>query len=184
MKIFNRLVLRVWLSLKWFLSSVCGYRKYKVAEEIDFVQRSNINISELDYSRDGLYRDDKLFGLQFDWQKDTITTFIKGGDCNSLHRIIQVALHNRGQTSYLVTLWTKPFKNSHAFVLYQKNRLDGAIIWTIRDYKEEIELDTSFSVALAKLKEIYPKRDKSYTKDVKIEAMALQDIDFKIKKVV
>ncbi len=185
MKVFSRLSLRLWLPIKLVLSGLFDYRRYKVEEEINFMERSSLNPHKIDWSRKGLYRDDKLFGkTQFDWQLDAINLFVRGGDCNSIHRLWQVWYHIQGYTAYLITLKTKPFKNSHSFVVFQKPLDNGAIKWFMSDYGDEIELDSSFNVALTKLKEIYPKLDKSYTKGVQIKAMALQDINFKVIKVV
>jgi len=105
------------------------------------------------------------------------------GDCNSLHRIAQCYFHTvlqddeprpaKKDISLLVTFITKPFSESHTFVMFKRG-----VNWYWFDYGVERRLDEDFDIAIQILKTDY-----QIIKGVEIKAYALQDIDFKVIKV-
>jgi len=177
-----KLLIKIWLPIKLWFSWLCGKRKFKVNEEIDFIYKQISNtFTPFHYDWKGKYKSDVIFGkIPFDWQLDAVTCWVKGGDCNSLHRIAQVYFYclQSGDNiksfhSLLVTFITKPFIKSHAFVL--RDRGDA---WYWFDYGIERPLDENLDIAINKLKVDY-----EIQKGVKILAYALQDINYKVIKV-
>lgn len=118
-------LLKLWVKIKCWIGKKFGWIKL-VHTERTFVQFKfpdkvptayDLKVCGVNYKPDRL-----LWIIPFDWQFDSVTTWKRGGgDCNSLNRIIQVALVNRDIQAWLVTYIAKPFSMSHGTVLTFEN---------------------------------------------------------------
>lgn len=176
-------LLILWIEIKLLISKLCNWI-HPIYEELKFVKENfNDKFNELSFRYISLnefkladfcllktnikYKPDKLFNfIPFDWQYDSIKLFNNnGGDCNSLHRLIQCFYHNLGYETYLLTFLAKPFKKSHTTCIAFKDNN----IYSI-DYGQMIKYNIKDNII--KLFE------NSY--NCKIKTYILQNINWKI----
>lgn len=163
----------VYIRLKYVVSVLFRQIKNSVDVEVEFVKKyfkDENDIYAFICNRNN-YVSDKLFNFfDWDWQKDSVNTIMRGGDCNSLHRVLQVWLFGRGYDSYLFSFLAKPFKMSHSFVVYKKNN-----IWFMNDYGCEVFIGKRIKENLFVINEYLGRVYKS-----KIVEFVMQDIRFRV----
>jgi hypothetical protein len=119
MGIFIELLIKMELAIKLSAAKRKGWVG-SVATEIAFMQEKNfpsLNMKILEANGIKYLPDLKRIGsrkVQWDNQYDSVEVFKrKGGDCNSLNRVIQVYWNTQGMNAYLITYVAKDFKLNH-----------------------------------------------------------------------
>ena len=110
------------------------------------------------------YKHDLLFNLiPWDYQFNSEQLIKRGGgDCNSLHRLLQVIYYLKGKDSYLLHMFFTPFKGHTTCLIIDEE-------YTIVDYDSKITGPTLKNV-INQISEIYEKVNYCY----------LETIDWKI----
>jgi len=151
-----KIILTIWVWLKCFVSRLLWWIG-DVEKEKEFVKITFPNIPTMaDFETKNIrYIPDRVFGIiPWDYQFDSRITFYRGGgDCNSLHRIIQVAAYNAGMEAYLVTYLAKPFLLSHTTCIIREGR-----DWWVLDYGEKKLKSSTLGEAVSKCAELYNSR--------------------------
>jgi hypothetical protein len=152
----RKVFLTLWVWLKCFTARLLWWIG-DVDKEKDFIKSAFPGIPTLaDMEAQKIrYIPDRVFGfIPWDYQFDSRMTFYRGGgDCNSLHRIIQVAAHNAGLEAYLVTYLAKPFILSHTTCIIREGR-----DWWVLDYGEKTLKSATIGEAISKCAEKYGSR--------------------------
>lgn len=140
-------------------------------DEIAFVKD---NFSHYKYIWQGFlekglsYKQDLLFGKQFDWQYSSDILFKKGGgDCNSIHRLFQMYFWLKNYDSYLVTIITDNIKKNHTTCICKKDNY-----YYLFDY--DLQFYGTFIECIEELKKRHNIK--------KVLSITCQDINWKIKR--
>lgn len=165
----NNFILSLWITIKCFYSKIVGWIG-KLDKEIECISKLDLktcNYSEL--NKIGIvYKRDLLNNKQWDFQFDSVEVIKrKGGDCNSLNRVVQVYYHMQDFKTYLVTYIAKPFKMSHSTCIGIKNG-------------KYYCLDYGYILEMKNLKECFLYLENIY--HCKMIGFVIQDINWKIIK--
>jgi hypothetical protein len=112
-------LLKLWVRLKCWYAKCRGWigclqaEKYYIDRYIDDI---DVALSKIKYTQD------KISNVQWDHQYDAKYVWQKKkGDCNSIHRLVQIYYFQKGYWAWLCTYIAKPFKKSHSFVIIKEN---------------------------------------------------------------
>ena len=97
-----RLLLKIWIKLKCEYARRVGWIHSLKTEMAFICDKTADDLKSLKYKQD------KLGFFPWDYQRDSITTFNIGGDCNSINRCWQAWYECQGIDGYLVTFLHKP----------------------------------------------------------------------------